>query len=103
MFFAVVPKPLEATQASRYAWAEAQPVRAGLATATSERVCAGVRKVEVARIKIAMIIFAVAPASASKRPAALRKPCGLQSRGKPASEIASRIHPLKQSTVKGLP
>jgi site-specific DNA recombinase len=32
-----------------------------------------------------MIIFAVAPASASNRPAAFRRPCGLQSRGSPAS------------------
>jgi hypothetical protein len=33
----------------------------------------------------------------------LRRPCGRQSSGNPASVIASRIQPLKPSTVNGLP
>src|SRR3984893_9602073 len=50
-----------------------------------------------------MIIFVVAPAWASRRPVAFRNPCGLQSIGSPALEIASRCHWLNPSTVKDLP
>ena len=50
-----------------------------------------------------MICFVVHPASAKRRPAALRSPCGWQSSGRPAALIASRMKPEKPSTVNGLP
>ena len=50
-----------------------------------------------------MTFFVVAPASASRRPAALRKPCGDNQEGSPAAAIACRSHWLKPSTVNGFP
>ena len=46
-----------------------------------------------------MISCAVHPASAIRRPSVLRRPCGWQSRGRPAAVIASRIKRLNVHRV----
>jgi hypothetical protein len=102
--FDVLPKPLEAVWAAMFALRPSSFANAALASRawSASRVYRSA-SVSVLWPSAAMISWAVHPASASRRPAALRRPCGWHSSGSPAMVIASRIHWPKPSTVNGLP